>query len=74
MAYCQIWDEGLDFGLPESAARSSKERPLRAKLFCSRAKLKVGDGNVPTSLALDILPSFLPFCTYQDGPPACNMR
>ena len=32
--------------------------------------LKVGDGKFAVSLALDTLPSFLPFGTYQYGPPA----
>lgn len=32
--------------------------------------LKVGAGSWLVSLALDILPSFLPLGTSQDGPPA----
>jgi hypothetical protein len=34
--------------------------------------LKVGDGNCIVSLALDILPSFLPLGTSQPGPPDCK--
>lgn len=34
--------------------------------------LNNGDGNVVVSLALDILPSFLPLGTSQVGPPDCK--
>lgn len=57
--------------VPMRAAKSSVERPLRAKLCWSWDKLKAGEGNRAVSLALDILPSFLPFGTSQVGPPAC---
>jgi hypothetical protein len=36
--------------------------------------LKEGEGNRVVSLALDVLPSFLPFGTSHVGPPDCNMK
>jgi hypothetical protein len=32
----------------------------------------VGGGRLNVSSALDLLPSFLPFCMSYDGPPACS--
>jgi len=63
---------GLNFFLPDKATKSSIDRPLWEKLFCSCDMLKDGDGNCIVSLALDILPSFLPLGTSQPGPPDCN--
>lgn len=60
--------------IPERATRSSKERPLREKLFCNWDMLKVGAGILAMSLALETLPSFLPFGTDQYGPPDCMMK
>lgn len=36
--------------------------------------LKVGAGNCTVSLALDVLPSFLPLGTSQVGPPDCEIK
>ena len=49
--------------------RSFKEIPLLEKLCCNWEMLKVGAGNCLVSLAMEILPSFLPFGTSQVGTP-----
>lgn len=58
-----------DLYVPESATRSSRDRPLWEKLCCSWEMLNVGKGNCLVSVAFEILPSFLPFGTCQVGPP-----
>lgn len=48
------------------------DRPLWEKLCWSWDMLKVGAGNCLVSLAIDVLPSFLPLGTSQVGPPDWN--
>lgn len=54
---------------PERATKSFTASPLLAKLWMSWLVLKDGAGKFTVSLALDTLPSFLPFSTFQYGPP-----
>lgn len=56
---------------PDRATRSAIERPRCEKLCWSCEMLKVGAGSCRVSVAFDTLPSFLPFCTSQLGPPDC---
>lgn len=60
--------------LPKRAARSSIDRPLCLKFCCNCEMLKVGAGKLVVSLALDVLPSFLPLDTSQVGPPDCEIN
>lgn len=62
----------VEVSLPERATRSFKDRPLWEKLCWSCEMLKVGAGNCLVSVASDVLPSFLPFGTFQLGPPDCT--
>lgn len=64
----------VEVGLPERATRSFKDRPLWEKLCWSWEMLKVGAGNCLVSVASDVLPSFLPFGTFQLGPPDCRIN
>jgi len=59
--------------LPDRATKSSPDSPLWEKLCRSCDKLKVGPGNFMVSLALDVLPSFLPLGTSHVGPPDCRI-
>lgn len=59
--------------LPDRATKSSIDNALCEKLCCSCDMLNVGAGNCLVSLALDVLPSFLPFGTFHLGPPDCRI-
>lgn len=59
--------------LPDRATRSFADNPLWEKLCCSCDMLNVGAGRFMVSLALDVLPSFLPLGTSHLGPPDCRI-
>jgi hypothetical protein len=59
--------------IPDRATKSFADNALWEKLCCSCDMLNVGAGNCLVSMALDVLPSFLPLGTSHLGPPDCRI-